>query len=417
MSMMGTRPLSLRLSGAHLVWALLIAATIPWRKGVYYEGGLDSVVLAKAVLSIVAMVLAMHLHGARPAHLGVPAAPVVLVVCYLAVTVVGGYAHQTLLPAAVVAVRVVILCVTVSLLYSTFGPTEMMRSLVHVIGTLVWCGTLTGLPSAAKGRLAGGVPPINPNELAFLASVCLFWLLARMLQGLESTLDILTAGGYAAVVLLTGSRSALAALCVAIVVMALRATRLSRRSFGILSFLAPTLAYVAFGTDLLSSVFLRGGERGITTLSNRTIAWDAALTSHRDPWETWFGAGLAQKKIEVPGQWWTTQLLDSSWISAIVQGGFVGAIIVAGLCLATIVRSMTAPPSAGPLWLGLIVYLCARAVLESGLFDSSVSFMVLLTTALATRAEWPSSGGEPTDLGERPVGAGAERVSAPSASR
>jgi hypothetical protein len=387
-----------RISGAHVVWALLVAATLPWRAGVYYDGGADSVVIAKAALSLLALAIAVHLVGGARRIVGVPAYPVLIVITYLFVTIIGGYGHGTLLPAAVVGVRMAIVCVTITLLFAHYKPLHIARALVHVLAVLVTAGVLSGLPSAARGRLAGAVPPLHPNELAFLASVCFFWVFARMLQAKESTQDILVAVACAGVVVLTGSRAGLAALCVAIVVMTFRASRLTRRSFGLVALMGPVLVYVAFGTDLLSSVFLRGGERGVSTLSNRTISWDAALNSDHDPWETWFGAGLAQKKIEVPGQWWTTQLLDSSWVSALVQGGLLGIVLVILMVLATLWRAMTSQDEAGALWLGLAVFLFGRAFLESGLFDSSTSFIVFMVAAIGCRMPPPRTPPSPAAI-------------------
>lgn len=372
------------LARAYAVWILLISATIPWRKNTYFDGGLDSVVILKAILSFFAMLIAAHgAVGHRPRP--VPAAPIVLLASYLLVTVIGGVASGAVMAATVVAVRVAVLAVTISLLFARYAAEQVMGSLVRILGIVATVATLTGLNTAASGRLQGALPPLNPNELAFMASVCFFWLFARMLRAEESTLDFFLAILSVGVVVLTGSRSSLAGLFVGIVVMALRITALTRRSFGAVMLLAPILGFVALGTDILSSVLLRGGERGITTLSNRTIAWDAALTSDRGPWETWFGAGLAQKKISVPGQWWNTQLLDSSWISALVQGGLLGLLLVTVIIFGTILRAAAFPKATGSLWLGLVVYLASRAMLESGLFDSTTAFMVLMVTMLACR--------------------------------
>lgn len=375
-------------SGAHVVWALLIAGTIPWRKGVYFEGGLDSVVLAKAVLSLLALALAIHLsHDARGLD-SVPIGPPLTMLLYLAVTVIGGYAHDTVVAAAIVAFRMAILTVTITLLMLRYEAFFALRTLVHVFGVLAGAAAVSGLLLGSSDRLQGVIPPMNPNELAFMATMCFLWLFSKMLQGWESPRDFVLAGGFVGVIVLTGSRASLAAVCVAVVVMAVRATVISRLSFVILTLLGPTLAGVLFGTDIMSSVFLRGGARGITTLANRTIAWDAALSGTRDPWEAWFGSGLAQKRIEVPGQWWTTQLLDSSWISAIVQGGLIGTFIVVWFTIASLIRALIAPRAAGPVWVGIIVYVAARGVLESGLFDSTTAFMSLMVVALACRLPW-----------------------------
>lgn len=372
--------------GSHLVWVLLLAATIPWRKNVYYDGGADAVVVGKAALSLLALGLAAYLARDRLRRLAVPAAPVLLLVAYLSVTVIGGYASEQLSAALVLAARVAILASVVVLLYARFSGRVVLGSLVRVLAVITTVAALSGLPSAASGRLQGAIPPLNPNELALMASVCLLWTFAKMVRAQETAFDLVCLAGCVGVVLLTGSRASLAALCVAIVAMALKATAFTPRSFGLTALLAPALAYVAVGTDLLSSVFLRGGERGVTTLSNRTIAWDAALTSDRDPWQTWFGAGLSQKKISVPGQWWNTQLLDSSWISALVQGGLIGMALVLAMVLTTLLCAALAPRTAqGALWLGLVVLLAGRAFLESGLFDSTTAFALFMVVAFGCR--------------------------------
>jgi hypothetical protein len=353
---------------------------------VYYEGGVDTVVLAKAALSVLALALAIYLARDRLRDLDVPVSPVLMLLAYLAVTIVGGYASDQLSAAAVLAVRVAILAFTVVFLAARFPSRVVMSSLVHILAVLTTAAAVSGLPSAAQGRLQGVIPPLNPNELALMASVCLVWTFAKMVRAEETRADLVRLGACAGVILLTGSRASLAALCIAVVAMALKATAFTPRSFALTALLAPVLAYVALGTDVLSSVFLRGGERGFSTLSNRTIAWDAALTSDRDPWQMWFGAGLSQKKISVSGQWWETQLLDSSWISAVVQGGLLGSALVLVMVVSTGYRAARAPRNPqGALWAGLVVLLAGRAFLESGLFDSTTAFAVFMVVAIGCR--------------------------------
>lgn len=386
-SHVATRAIS-HVSGAHLVWALLIAATIPWRKGVYFEGGVDSVVLAKAALSLIALAVAIHLSSNARGFAAVPIAPPLTILTYVAVTIIGGFAHGTFVAAAIVGVRIAILCCAITLLMLRYEAYFVLRSLVHVLGILAVSAAASGLALGTSERLGGVIPPMNPNELAFMATMCFLWLFSKMLQCWERPRDLWLAGLFMGIVVMTGSRASLAALCVAIVVMGVRATSISKRSFVILTLIGPALAAVLFGTDIMSSVFLRGGEQGITTLANRTIAWDAAFSTSRSPWETWFGAGLAQKRIEVPGQWWTTQLLDSSWVSALIQGGLIGTVIVISFTVASLIRALVAPRAAGAVWIGIVVYVAGRGVLESGLFDSTTAFMALMVTALACRLPW-----------------------------
>lgn len=374
-------PTTRRVTGAHVVWALLIAATIPWRSNTFYEGGADPVVLAKAAISIVALGISMWVFRRTPHRHPVPAAPVLLLGAYLVVTAIGGLANQDLSAALVVAVRVLILMASLCLVAAAYGTRYLMRALVHVLGVLILLSTMSGL-TVFSGRLGGIMPPLNPNALAFITAVVCIWLLAKVLAGQDSTWELFAIGGCLVIVLLTGSRTGLAALVLAFVAMCFRATNLRPRTLLLIALGLPGAVYVAMGTDILSSVLLRGGGQQVATLSNRTIAWEAALSLERDVWQTWFGQGLAQKKINVPGQWWDTQLLDSSWISALVQGGYLGVTLVALLGISTLACAAFSARSKGSVWLGLAVLTTLGGFLESGLFDGSIQFMVFLVTAL-----------------------------------
>lgn len=374
-------PTTRHISVAHVGWAMLIAATIPWRSDTFYEGGADPVVLAKAGISLGALALAFwKFRDTRSRH-PVPAAPILLVSAYLVVTVIGGMANQDLSPALVVAIRVCILMVTLCFLCAAYGPVYLMRALVHVFAVLIVLSSVSGLTDFS-GRLGGVLPPLNPNALAFITAVVCIWLMAKVMAGRDETWEILAIGGCLVVVVLTGSRTGLAAMVIAFVLMSLRMTALRPRTLGLLALGVPGIAYLTLGTDILSSVLLRGGGEQVATLSNRTIAWNAALHLDRDVWQTWFGQGLAQKKISVPGQWWETQLLDSSWISALVQGGNLGVTLVIALGLSVLCYAAFSARSKGSVWLGLAVLTTLGGFLESGLFDGSLQFMVFLVTAM-----------------------------------
>jgi len=275
--------------------------------------------------------------------------------------------------------------VTICLLAASHGPRYLMRSLVHVFALVAIAAAVSGLNNFTH-RLGGSLPPLNPNALAFISAVVCIWLLAKVLAAQDARWELFAIGACLTVVLLTGSRTGLAALVLSFVAMTFRTTALRARTFALLALSLPAVVYLAFGTDVLSSVLLRGGGEQVATLSNRTIAWQAAFNLDRDGWQTWFGQGLAQKKINVPGQWWETQLLDSSWISALVQGGYLGVAIVVLLGILTILLAAFGPRSKGSIWLGLAVLTIFGGFLESGLFDGSIQFMVFLVAALGAFA-------------------------------
>lgn len=362
----------------HLAWASMIAATIPWRSNTFYDGGADPVVIAKAAISILALGISVwaYKHTAEPHSL--PATPILLLSSYLAVTAIGGLANRDVSAALVVMVRVVILMISVVLLVAAYGSHVATLSFIQILAALAALSALVGALTFS-GRL-GGI--LHPNALAFITASVGIWLLSRVFAGEDHMWELFALLLCVAVVFLTGSRSALAAFSVAALVMIFRVTALRVRTLLVLTLGLPLVTYVIAGTDLITSVFMRGGSGQVATLSNRTIAWQAALNLQRDFWQTWFGQGLEQKKIEVPGQWWDTQLLDSSWISALVQGGYAGAALAFLLGLASLFYAAFAPRSQGAVWLGLALMATLTGILESGLLDGSLLFMVFWIASL-----------------------------------
>lgn len=370
-----------RIGLPHLAWLAMIAAVIPWRTNTFYQSGADPVVLAKAAVSLVALGISFWAFRRSSQQHPIPAAPLIILLVYFSTTVIGGLANDDLVPSLVVTIRVVILIAAISLLTVAHGPQRAMSSLMHVLGAVVLAGALSGLPGYS-GRLGGTIPPLNPNALAFITAVVAIWLFARVTAGRDRSWEIFAVAGCLVVVYLTGSRSTLAALAIASLMMCFRITALRKATLLIIAASLPFATFLAFGTSLISDVFTRGGSEQISTLSNRTIAWREAVTIQRDGWQTWFGQGLAQKKIAVPGQWWDTQLLDSSWLSALIQGGNLGLVLVVVLGTATLFRAAFSRRERGAASLGLSVLTVLVGILESGLFDGSILFIVFLMTSL-----------------------------------
>lgn len=365
----------------HLVWVLVVAASIPWRTDTFYEGGADPVVIAKAGLSLVALGISAWAAFRAPHRYPLPATPVLLLLVYVAVTLVGGLANDAIVPSAVVAVRVAILAAAVCLLAVTTPAFQLFRALIQVLGISVALSALSGMPSYS-GRLSGVMPPMVHNLLAMLTCIVAIWLLSKILTGKDTFWELFGLGGCLLVIFLTGSRTSLGAFAAAAAAMVLRMTALRMRTVALIALSLPVVTFIVLGTNLLQEVLTRGGNEDVGSLSNRTIAWNAAFSMERDGWQTWFGQGLAQKKISVPGQWWDTQMLDSSWVSALVQGGYLGTAVVILLATITLLRALFGPRQDGPLWFGLAFYLVFTGFLESGLFDGTVQFMVFLVAAL-----------------------------------
>ncbi|MEA5118190.1 MAG: hypothetical protein VB036_11305 [Propionicimonas sp.] len=363
----------------YLVFLILVVATEPWRPANYFEGSFDSVVILKGLLSVIAAATAWWLIRDRPRRT-VPAWPAVLMTLYLAITVFGGWANGSLMASVVIVVRVLILILTVYLLLSGYDGYAVMAGLVGALATVALFSVLTNTGRPFNGRLAGGLPPLHPNEIAAISAVVILWLIHRGANARESLADFVALGAAGYALIATESRTSLMMVVPAAAILILMARRVHLRV--LLPFLVglPTLVIVLFSGDFLTEALTRGGsEEDITSLSNRTIAWTAALMPKSNHWLTWLGGGLSMKQIEVPGQWWSHQILDSSWISALVQSGYLGVVLCLALILYGVACIIRTPGELRAFRLAVVTFLSLRGVLESGLFDASTAFLVCFT--------------------------------------
>lgn len=220
-----------------------------------------------------------------------------------------------------------------------------------------------------------------------MATIVGLYCLSKMTTGHDRWRHQL--GGLMSLIVLiaTGSRTPWGAGLIAVFVLLLLASAVRLRTLVGTVLLAPVIVMLVLSTGLIEQILTRGDDGAeLGTLSNRTIAWQAALDKPADGWELWFGAGLSRKQIDVPGRWWSQQLLDNSWISALVQAGVIGTFVCVLLVVHAFCRwSMHATRLQG-FGLALVVYLSLQGILESGLFDASVAFLAILCVTLPTDA-------------------------------
>jgi hypothetical protein len=365
-----------------VVSLLMVASTVVWRRGDIFSGSLDVVVVGKAALSVLALVLAFLsvLSGAGDRRrLGTGSLWFLAVL--LAASVFGALTHGTLMAGAVVAVRVVIVALTVFLLLRAAAPHQVIAGVVWASGTVALVAAGTNPGSAGSGRLEGGLPPLNPNELALLSAIVVLAVLWRVVLGEVRWYLWGTAAVFLGIIWLTGSRTALLMLVAGVVVMAVQIRRAPPGLVvGALCLAAAGVMAVAF-TGALTGFLERDGT-GTSTLDSRFIAWSAARYWAESPWQMLFGGGLSVKLIPVEGQWWDTQLLDSSWVSALVQAGVVGLVVAAVWSLWVLRGARRMPRPYRILFLGVLVFLLGRSTLESGLFDATPGFLVFMTASL-----------------------------------
>lgn len=371
---------------------MLTFATVSWRPNTFYAGGLDPVVVAKALLSVIALTMAFHVRTSCVRPQPIRTRAVWFLLAYIAISTLGAWSTNSVLPSAVLGIRLLVIALAACLLARTFPREELLRSWLAALATVGLLAAVTGLPSLAGGRLYGGVPPLHPNEMAIgcgLPAVGLAWL---ALQGRARPVHVVLLGVLLALVWMTGSRTSLMAVIVALFVMGLQARRLSRTTAVAVVAAFCGLVYAVTATDIFAAFFLRGGEQNVTTLSSRTIAWSAAFSFSDSDWVRWMGAGLATKEIPVVGQYWQTQVLDSSWMSALVHAGRAGVVVLALWSLVVAVTALTERPAARMAWTGLLIFVLVFSFLQSGLVDSSPSFITFVLVGLY--AGMPAGGTE-----------------------
>jgi O-antigen ligase len=364
-----------------LIALLVVLAAVTWRRGEYFSGSLDPVVLAKALVSFVALGLAFLLAQSGPGRrLGT--GTLWWLGALLGASVLGGVTAGHAVAGGVVAFRVAVLAATVFLLLRAAAATQVLTAIAWACGAIAAVAAVTGAGSfVTEGRLAGGIPAIDPNDLALLAGIAVVALAWRLVIDELSLPALCASVFFLGVVYATGSRTGLLVLlaAVALVVAGIRRPRVELVVAALVVAASTVVAVVATGA--VSGFAARGGD-GSSTLDSRYIAWRASLTWADSSWQQFFGGGLSVKIIRVKGQFWDTQPLDSSWVSLLVQAGIVG-LVVAGLWMLWVVRGMRrAPREHRILFQGLLVFVIGRSVLESGLFDATAALLVLVAVSL-----------------------------------
>src|SRR4051812_17835466 len=140
----GRSPVLRRPAGRLLIAVLLVAATVGWRRGTYFSGALDPVVLAKAAVSVLALVLALLAAAAGPrARVGTGTLWVLALL--LGGSVFGALTAGGVLAGGMVAARVVVVALAVFLLLRSADVREVVLALARACGLVAAVAAVTGL--------------------------------------------------------------------------------------------------------------------------------------------------------------------------------------------------------------------------------------------------------------------------------
>ena len=349
----------------------------------YFDGSLDPVVAAKGAAE--RRGAARRLQRTRRPHLRVGTGTLWALGLLLTASVLGALTHGPLVAGGVVAVRI-------------DDPRPHRRpaaALLHGGAVLRRAGAVLRGDRRASRRSPGcrrcpaaGSPAVSRRSTRTSSALlsCLVVLYAGWritIGGRRAPAPSRSPSWRSAIVWFTGSRTALLMLVPALLVMALHMRRRAGRARGRRAAgrrPAPTVA--VFSTDAFGGFLERDGE-GTSTVQSRFIAWDAADQVGRRP----VAARVRRRPVgqDHPGHGAVLGRAAAGQQLGVAAGPGRAARLPrrrgCGRCGRCAGRSRRRAPHRA-LFLGLLVFLLGRSVLESGLFDATPDFLAFLAVSL-----------------------------------
>lgn len=367
-----------------VVALVAVVSVVSWRTGAIFDGSIDTVVVAKAALAVIALCGALAIRMMTTSRFPLGMRSTLLLVLAVGVSMLGGIASEHAVPTAVVGVRLAFLAAIVLTLLSCTSWRLVLGAVLGAMGVVAVVAAVTGISSyAATGRLAGGIPEVQENELAGLAALPLIALVVLLFRDGIRLILVAPAIVLVAIVWATESRTALLALGLAVVVALFVAPRLHWTA-AVAVFASVPIGYAALAfTSLIEDLVVRNQTAAeLASLSARTDAWKVVLDWDPASWERWIGLGLSVKQIDVDLPFRDTQVFDSSWVSVLAQAGVIGLLLFAGWMAATAIDALRFRDGRF-LMVPLLVFLVVRGLTENGLLDASSTFLALFTIAVA----------------------------------
>ncbi len=377
-----------------------IVSVVSWRTGAIFDGGIDGVVIAKAALAATALAGAIATRMLSRSRHPLGERAILVLVLVLGVALVGALASGNAVASGIVTVRIAVLAAIVLVLLSCTPWRFVLGAILAAMGSVAVVAAVTGAPSyPATGRLAGGIPEVQENELAGLAALPLLALVVLLIRRGVRWWLVTPAAVLAAILWATQSRTALLALGLAVVVAFVVAQRVHWTAIVLVLASIPVgYATLAF-TSLVRDLLIRDQTAAeIASLSARTDAWKVVLDWDLLSWERWIGLGLSVKQIQVDLPFRDVQVFDSSWVSLLAQAGVVGTLVFAGWMVVSFADAAR-DVAARPLVIPLLVLLFVRGFTENGLLDASPAFLIVFCLAAAVE---PAAHREPV-LGAVPT--------------
>jgi hypothetical protein len=252
------------------------------------------------------------------------------------------------------------------------------------------------------GRLAGVVWPMAATQVAQYAAVTagltiVLWL-ARLVKGRPALIGV---GFSVAILILTHTRTALAAMVAGLLVAGLSLFTVSARVRRFFAWGAATVSLAVITVSGVLVTWLARGENasGLANLTGRTNFWALVLNLPRTRFQQIFGFGLSNASINgLP--------IDSNWLSAYLQEGIFGAVLCAIVLMWLFVVAFFQPRGVRRALALFIVTYCTLASFTEDAFSDASTYLLHLTIAaslliapLVQRGIFTSAQRDPEDEG------------------
>jgi acyl-CoA synthetase (AMP-forming)/AMP-acid ligase II len=392
-----------RITGYCVVAAMLLLffLVMPWRQKVFFSGQFDWVVLGKTGVLIAAVLVVLwakhNVARSGKSTYAVMAPTILLVALYGGWSATGAFLFGSFVSSVELSVRLLVVGFVVLTLIELVGPMMVITMLSRLLAVAAILIAATGDMSSEEfpTRLVGSFPPVYPNDLAFLAAIPIIYFVWRTVNVDMSFVRVLALIPLGVIIALSQSRTTGAVVAIVVLSLIIRGTRHGRLR---LSMTTAAVIYLLFSltfTDAIRHFASRGGTSPVESAGSRVIAWNAVLHMDRSPMQTLSGEGLAGKSVAVTGQYWTTQIMDSSWFSAFLQAGLIGVVLAFALVIYAATQAFRNARPAKDLWVALLVFVVVRSIFESGLIDTNISFVVFMVISMgaATQAHVESFSG------------------------
>lgn len=395
---------------------LLVLSVISWRRANVFGGQLDPVVLGKLGLMMTAVLVVLWakrnvMRSGRSINT-VAVRPLLLVALFCASSAAGAFLFGSLLPSVELSARLLVVGFVVLTLIELVGPMIAVSMLARVLAALTIWVAVTGTLSDElfPNRLVGNVPPLLPNNIAFDAAVPLVYFAWRTVNVDTRFVRLLALMSLGVIIFLTESRTTEALTAALVLSLIICGTRHQRFRLSMIAGAVVGLLFAFTFTDAIQTFGSRGGtSKNIDSFGDRMVAWETVLNMPRPPIQTLFGQGIATKFVPIEGHYWHEQVLDSSWFEAFIHAGLIGVVFVVVFVIYASTQALRNARPAKDLWLALVVLVAVRSIFESGLLDTSTSFIVFMMISMgaATQARQGSfSGGNPFTLGSEAIDTG-----------